>query len=285
MVDFLQNEKKQDNQNELSKVNKKQQSWLRGLLHPVNGKSESIDLLALAKKQNLEELGIKANNNISNNNFKDKIGVEKDKSPKIKLETEGSEKISRGFGVNLLPATISFQSTNKIMVILSLWFVVTLVVLGVIYIGMVFYGQQVTEEGLALEAEIQYLDSEIIKYNSDLVDASRWQVKLLAVDSLLKSHIYWTNFFSVLEKTTLPEVYYSGFTASLINSDINLVSYAKSFTTVAEQLIAYDRFPEIFGSFSVAEASLDEGVGINYNALVNLKRSLYYDQAFVKKSE
>lgn len=285
MVDFLQNEKKQDSQNELSKVNKKQQSWLRSLLHPINSKSESIDLLAMAKKQSLEELEVKEKNNISNNNFKDKISVEKDKSPKIKLETEGSEKISRGFGVNLLPATISFQSTNKIMVILFLWLVATLVVLGVIYIGIAFYGRQVTEEGLALEAEIQYLDSEIIKYNSDVVDASRWQVKLLAVDSLLKSHVYWTNFFSALEKTTLPEVYYSGFTASLINSDINLVSYAKSFTTVAEQLIAYERFPEIFGNFSVAEASLDEGVGINYNALVNLKRSLFYDQAFVKKSE
>ena len=291
MVDFLQSKKPASKPIEKKD---KQSSWLRGLLHPVNGDKDdgkSIDLLSVAKKQVVETPETKVQSNKkAEHEPKPSFGIDvepkkENKLEKKKLTTDGSKKIRKGFDVNLLPATFRFQSTKKIITMLSLWLVVALVVLGVAYVGISFYGQQVTEEGLALEAEIEYLDSEIFKFNSDVAEASKWQVKLSAVDILLRTHVYWTNFFSTLEMTTLPSVYYSGFTASLINNNINLVSYAKSFSTVAEQLIAYERFPEVFTNFSVAEASLDEGIGINYNALVSLRRSLFYDKSFVNTNE
>ncbi|MBL7022271.1 hypothetical protein ISR92_03080 [Patescibacteria group bacterium] len=286
MIDFLHKQTNKEVIKEKKPEFKERRSWLRGLLHPVNGdkKGESIDLLATAKKQMVD---------LPKEEFKP---IKQDKPKKIKkekvkkdlsfnkiLSTDGSAKIRKGFDVNLLPATFSFQSTSKLMTILSVWLIFVLIVLAALYMGIAFYGQRVTEEALALEVEIEVLDSKIVTYNSDVADAGKWQIKLATVDSLLRSHVYWTNFFTVLETTTLPEVYYSGFTASLVNSDINLSSYAKSFTTVAEQLIAYERFPEVFGSFSVAEASLDEGIGISYNALVNLYRDIFYDQSFVEK--
>jgi hypothetical protein len=298
MIDFLQNNEV-DKGNKLSKVPraKKQAridkpSWLRGLLHPVSGKVDSknpsIDLLAVAKTQ-VQPTGSKVRTINKKKVSKEPKFKNEASSENKELSTKGSKAIAakekKGFDVNLLPATVRFQSTNKITVSLFLWAFMAVGILVVVYLGMSFYGQQITDEGLALEAELDFLNTEIAKYNSDVVEAIEWQLKLSAVDILLKTHVYWTNFFSVLEKTTLPSVYYNGFTASLINSDINLVSYAKNFTTVAEQLIAYEKFPEIFSSFSVAEASLDEGIGINYNALVNLKRSLFYDNSFLKSCE
>jgi len=284
MVDFLQN-KKEDYKEEKKPKVKKQGSFLRSLLHPISGNkgSDAIDLLAIAKKQmtDLPKQDIKLP--IIKEGIVKKEKIKKVSMPKNKLDESGSEKVRRGFDVNLLPATFRFRSTNKLISMLSVWLIVAIIILVGIFTVISFYGLKVTEEGLALEVEIEELDKEIAKYSGDLNDAEGWQLKLSAVDSLLRSHVYWTNFFDVLEKTTLPEVYYSGFTASLVNSDINLASYAKSFTTVAEQLIAYERFPEIFGGFSVAEASLDEGIGISYNALVNLYRDVFYDQNFVEK--
>ncbi|MFW0862607.1 MAG: PilN domain-containing protein [Candidatus Komeilibacteria bacterium] len=284
MVDFLQNKKEEKREEKKPKV-KKQGSFLRSLLHPVNGKKdgESIDLLAVAKEQMADLPKEDIKEPIIQEVKVKKEKLKKEPILKKKLEEGGSEKVRKGFDVNLLPATFRFRSTNKLISMMSVWLIVTIIILVGIFTVISFYGLKVTEEGLALEVEIEELDKEIAKYSGDLNDAESWQLKLSAVDSLLRSHVYWTNFFDVLEKTTLPEVYYSGFTASLVNSDINLASYAKSFTTVAEQLIAYERFPEIFGGFSVAEASLDEGIGISYNALVNLYRDVFYDQNFVEK--
>lgn len=283
MVDFLQNKKEEKIKENKPKA-RKQESLLRRLLHPVNGGKDiqSVDLLAAAKEQRLDI--IEVDTKVENiRRFKEEVvAPKKNLLLKNKLKTDGSEKIRKGFVVNLLPATFKFSSTNKLISMLSLWLIVTIIVLIGIFMAISFYGLKVTEEGLALEVEIEELNNKIGKYNTHLNDAAKWQLKLSAVDSLLRSHVYWTNFFEVLETTTLPEVYYSGFTASLVNSDINLTSYAKSFTTVAEQLIAYEKFPEIFGGFSVAEASLDEGVGISYNALVNLYRYIFYDPSFVK---
>ncbi len=312
MIDFIQNKKALPKSPKPKKA--KQSSWLRGLLHSVNNKetveSSTIDLLAVAKKEMqtsaaklstiktdkkqlvspklqrgwLKTKPTKVKQNISKKKpiFSFNQSKSGDKINK-KLSSEGSAKVRQGFDVNLLPITARFKSTNKIVVLLLLWISMTVGILIVIFIGISFYGQQITEEGLALETEIEFLDTEIVKYNSKVATAAEWQIKLSAIDTLLKTHVYWTNFFSVLEQTTLPTVYYNGFTASLVNSNINLVSYAKNFSTVAKQLIAYEKFPEVFSKFGVAEASLDEGVGINYNALVTLQRSLFYDKSFLKQ--
>jgi len=147
------------------------------------------------------------------------------------------------------------------------------------------YGQKITEESLALEVEIEQLDTNISQYNDLIGLAADWQIKLATVDDLLRTHIYWTKFFAILEKVTLPSVYYKGFTASIINPDINLTSYASSFTEVARQLVGYQNFMDVFEQVNVTEASLDEGVGVSYTAQATLRPSIFYDEAFINQKE
>ena len=187
------------------------------------------------------------------------------------------------FDVNLLPLSISFKSNKKILSAMMLWGIVSIILVTVVFMGLSIYSQRITEESLALEIEIQQLDSNINKYNELIGMAADWQVKLATVNDLLRTHIYWTNFFEVLESITLPSVYYKGFTASIINTDINLSSYASSFTEVARQLVAYQNFPDIFKQINVTEASLDEGIGVSYSAQASLQPSIFYDEEFINQ--
>lgn len=84
-------------------------------------------------------------------------------------------------------------------------------------------------------------------------DNIRMQDKLLAVSKLLEKHIYWTKFFSLLERYTLNEVYYTEFTADTsgefmlpavasigIGSDVK-DQVASSYQKAAQQIVAFQQ--------------------------------------------
>jgi len=295
MIDFIHQNEEQDKGVEAKPQptslvsDQEKKSWLRSLLHPVNGQKGSgvaVDLLKDIRSASQPSLSVDNNKNIPlpkpmESVIKSKIKPELRSIKKLELP----EAKKHLFDVNLLPATINFSSTKKIITLLIVYVLLTIGVIIVVQLGISLYGQQITEEGLMLETEIDILDKETSKFNTTLQSATTWQLKLTAVDGLLRSHIYWSQFFDALEQVTLPRVYYKGFTGSVINTDMNLASFADSFAGVAKQLIAYEKFPEVFLDFSVSEASLNKGVGISYNALINLRKSIFYDEEFIKTSD
>jgi len=170
-------------------------------------------------------------------------------NPSFDKKTDLANKIDQTepeYDVNLLPQSISFKSNNKILSMALVWGGLSLLLILLVFGTLSLYGQKITEESLALEVEIEQLDTNISQYNDLIGLAADWQIKLATVDDLLRTHIYWTKFFAILEKVTLPSVYYKGFTASIINPDINLTSYASSFTEVARQLVGYQNFMDVF---------------------------------------
>ncbi|MFW0838073.1 MAG: hypothetical protein ACKKL5_03660 [Candidatus Komeilibacteria bacterium] len=279
MVDFLD---KKDNK-KIEKSDTK--GWSARLLQPLHkkdqaGKDLTVDLLAAGQGQagadKIKKPAPKQNKNAADDKgAKLKVKAAPTSRPKDDDDEEG------GFEVNLLPASLGFQSNKKIFLQLAGWALLAILVVAGISIIISIYGQSISDEAISLQEEIDYLDAQSRQYNQALALGTTLETKATAVDTLLRSHIYWTNFFTALEKVTLPKVYYQGFTASIISLDINLSSFAPTFTDVARQLVAYEKFPQVFSNYSVSEASLSKGVGVNYTARVTLDPTLFYDAAFI----
>ena len=71
---------------------------------------------------------------------------------------------------------------------------------------------------------------------------------------MLDQHVYWTNFFKLLEENTLADVYYSGFSGDN-KGEYELMASGKHFSIIQAQV---ERFlsSEYVSSVSVDQASI-----------------------------
>lgn len=127
----------------------------------------------------------------------------------------------------------------------------------------------ITSVYLVIDQQQQNIKSKMAQLNNDkskLVDYIngfkniqqkniRLQDKLLAVDKLLQQHIYWTKFFSLLERYTLDDIHYAEFTADT-SGDFMLPAIASigSGKTVEEQIAdSYRKAAEQIAAFEKAD--------------------------------
>ncbi|MEK7072135.1 MAG: hypothetical protein AAB969_01040, partial [Patescibacteria group bacterium] len=118
--------------------------------------------------------------------------------------------------INLIPQELLFrkypQSRQQIVsIILSI--IIPALIITTTYM---FISQQQRN----IQTKISQLNNDknnLISYISHFKDIQQKNIllqdKLLAIDKLLQKHIYWTKFFSLLERYTLDDVYYTEFKA------------------------------------------------------------------------
>jgi hypothetical protein len=68
--------------------------------------------------------------------------------------------------------------------------------------------------------------------------------RLIVVNDLLSKHVYWSNFFSFLEKNTLPNVFYQDFSGDT-SGEYLLKARTDSFDSMAKQIKVFRRAAEV----------------------------------------
>ena len=189
---------------------------------------------------------------------------------------------SRKFGITLLPeeTTVSVEKTKRSKKIIL--FIVTAVILvligGGLYWALKLYQGQAELDLQKIEADL----SAISKKNQDLSlkknQAQFFQKKLKTANKLLENHLYWTNFFSFLEKSTVADVYFINLIGGS-DGQIVMSGVAKSYAAMSRQIIAF-RTDERVSKVSVlsASASVDtEGnvTEINFDAKLQLNPEIF----------
>ena len=91
---------------------------------------------------------------------------------------------------------------------------VTIFIILEIYFGLSWWQQDEEARLEGIKAEITNISKQISETRIEAKDALAYQEKTKLVGGLLDNHIYWTNFFSWMEKNTLSTVSYSGFTGA-----------------------------------------------------------------------
>ena len=159
--------------------------------------------------------------------------------------------------INLIPEDLSKMPERRFsekLIITGIVF--SALVLAIIfgYLGLTWYQIIITRQIQDVKDEIVIIDSQIKTYKDDEKNARELQAKLKLIEDLLNNHIYWTKFFSLLEKYTIDEVYYTNF--SMSGRDLLVISaIGKDYAAVAKQLLVFNEAKEFVKSARVDGAS------------------------------
>lgn len=111
---------------------------------------------------------------------------------------------------------------------------VTVFIILEIYFGLSWWQKDEEARLLGLQKEIKTISTEISQMRVLAKDALSYQAKTKEVGSLLDNHVYWSNFFSWLEKNTLSTITFDGFSGDL-TGEYSLSGTAGSFAEVSWQ--------------------------------------------------
>lgn len=154
-------------------------------------------------------------------------------------ETKSAES-SPNYGINFVPQNNSRLLKEEFPARIK-YFLIIVVMVVAANIGIWAY---LTWNDLKIFTQIQEVNGEIennrvvlLQYNSDVNEVIKIRQRYETVKELLANHVYWTKFFMLLEKYTLKDVYFTGFSVqSTQGATISLNAKAKSIPVVAQQL-------------------------------------------------
>ena len=84
----------------------------------------------------------------------------------------------------------------------------------------------------------------VILAENEVGDVLDFRLRLMLVSELLNDHIYWSNFFSFLEKNTLPNVFYQDFSGDT-GGEYILKARTDNFDSMAKQLKVFRRSADV----------------------------------------
>jgi len=162
---------------------------------------------------------------------------------------------SRVLETNLIKGELaSFFNWKKGILILAIYSLVSGLVVAGFYGGLSLWEKQIKRERSEYSNRIRDLDEKVIKpLEEEAKKILSEQERIKLAGTLLKKHIYWTNFFEFLENNTLPDVYYTSDFSGGIDGKYSLSARSKDFKTILEQV---DIMRE---NENVKEAAVDGG--------------------------
>lgn len=134
--------------------------------------------------------------------------------------------------------------------------------------------QNIKEEKIKVEEKISELDN--IKEKTDNL-----QKDIAAARVLLDSHIYWDEFFKILEKNTLEGIYFESADCDA-SGQIKLDAIAANFDVLTEQIKVFDACKEYFNSVDVSSINLQQDKktgktdGIKFFIALEVKPEIFY---------
>lgn len=205
-------------------------------------------------------------------------------APKGKLSKSPGEKttVSQRLGITLIPEEESAdkekrKTSKKAALLISLVIILVLIGGGLYWI-LKWYEGQAELDLHKVETELSVVSEKNKVLDSEKIQAQSFQKKLKTADKLLENHIYWTNFFSFLEKNNVADVYFINLIGGS-DGQIVMSGVAKSYAAMSRQIVAFKTAENVSKvSILSASASVDtEGnvTEINFDAKLQLNPKIF----------
>lgn len=152
--------------------------------------------------------------------------------------------------------TVSFNWKKNVFLLFLTLFVTGLFITE-IYFGLSWWEDQEIKNSLTINSDLTSLNQEISRIQEQADNSLAYKNKVSEVAKLLNNHIYWSNFFSWLEKNTLSTVKYAGFSGDLSGA-YSLTATAGSLAEVSWQAKAFMNDP-LTKEVKISGASLQSG--------------------------
>jgi Tfp pilus assembly protein PilN len=179
--------------------------------------------------------------------------------------------------VDLIPIAARVRSWKQIMTLLLFSVILSVAILGLLYGYVVYEMQRIIAKDMERRQMISEVDKKILAFSKLNKDISVLGQEIQLVQDTLNKHIYWTNFFALLEKYTVSDVYYSGL-AMGTNGGLTLSATTKSYDSVAKQLKIFESADaaEFVTDASITSARQDKDGSVSFQVILNLNQSLFY---------
>lgn len=125
---------------------------------------------------------------------------------------------------------------KKNIIILSSVLGVVVLIIVVLYGGLIFWERSALQKEEALDAEITELKKAIAETKIKMKEVDAFRERLQLAGNLLDKHIYWTNFFSFLEKNILPDVYLTADFSGTPEGEYSFSALTTNFSRLADQI-------------------------------------------------
>ncbi|MFH2136411.1 MAG: hypothetical protein ABII19_02150 [Patescibacteria group bacterium] len=205
-------------------------------------------------------------------------------APKKTFSKPQGEKRSLGqkLGITLIPEEESVEKekkkTSKKIILLIVAAILLALIGGGLYWTIKWYGGQAENDLQKVETDLGGMEKKNQGLASEKNQAQLFQKQLKAAGRLLENHIYWTNFFSFLEKNTVADVYFVNLVGGN-DGQVVMSGVAKSYAAMSRQIVAF-KSNDLVSKISVlsASASVDpEGnvAEINFDARLQLNPEIF----------
>lgn len=152
--------------------------------------------------------------------------------------------------LNLMPEGFKTSAKPKFIILLLasfLLFGLSLIIFAGFYTWHIF-----------LQKNLNNLEKQISSLPQEQVD----QQKINQLAQLLNNHIYWSQVLPRIEKTTLPNVFFSSFSGDAQTAVVNLAGNVSSYSILAKQVKAFEQeFQQV--KFSTSGLAKEGGLNIN----------------------
>jgi len=240
-----------------------------------------------SKPPRLTRLKIRSNGQKKRFSFWQKFITKKSVTEK-EAKKERLDERGKRLDVNLIPEDLAkkpeLDFSKRLFTSGVIIFVFILLIAGG-YLGISYYQFKITRQIKGLEVEIVALNQQISKHEETRLAALELQERLGVIHQLLEDHVYWTEFFDLLEGYTINEVYYTNF--SMAGRDkLSISAIGKDYNSVAKQLVAFQDATDFVKSVRIdaasAEVSQEDGSysGVSFN--INLE---FLPDVFLKPIE
>ncbi len=140
--------------------------------------------------------------------------------------------------------TTLYFNWSRFWLALIQWLVVTLFFIAISGSMLYLWQQKQRRQSLEVSQRFGRIDQLISLTENEAGNVLDFRGRLIVVNDLLSKHVYWSNFFSFLEKNTLPNVFYQDFSGDT-SGEYLLKARTDSFDSMAKQIKVFRRAAEV----------------------------------------
>ena len=132
-----------------------------------------------------------------------------------------------------------------------------------------YHFEKMRNEVMTMEREMQFLKAQsgsLLKVRDEIMNL---ETQAARAEEILNDHIYWTKFFSLLEAYTIPNLYFSDFTADT-SGIIRLDAMGRDLIDIAQQIIVFTQAEDFAKEVTASNIALTpEGIRASFSLLLN----------------
>lgn len=181
--------------------------------------------------------------------------------------------------INLIPAEYRKKGIDlggifsKAVGIILILLILSLLIYG----GLLIYQKSLTKNITELQ---QTMDKLELTRNPSLENSIYTaDKKLNTVESLFKSHFYWSKLFTKIEESVVADVSYSEMKTVFVDDkmSLELSGNAKTYTGLARQMVSFKE-DKLFEQITLGDLKLSENGGLDFTLSILVSQSIFINQ-------